>query len=85
MVQFSGSTIFRPPPPIDAAWLQWNDGTVRRLAEAIYKERAFERMPLLAEALMDAGCDGEDLLDHCRRTGPHARGCWVVDLLLGKS
>mgnify|MGYP001076712257 FL=1 len=41
-------------------------------------------MPLLADALMDAGCDHEEILAHCRGEGPHVRGCWVVDLVLGK-
>ena len=43
------------------------------------------RMPILADALQDAGCDNEDILSHCRSEGPHVRGCWVVDLILGKS
>ena len=47
-------------------------------------DRAFERLPLLADALMDAGCDAEDVLNHCRAAGPHVRGCWVVDRVLGK-
>jgi hypothetical protein len=58
--------------------------TVVSLAEGIYAERAFDRLPILADALQDAGCDNADVLDHCRGAGPHARGCWVVDLVLGK-
>jgi hypothetical protein len=65
-------------------WLVWNDGTVRRIAQAIYDDRAFDRMPILADALEDAGCDNADILNHCRSGGEHVRGCWVVDLLLGK-
>jgi hypothetical protein len=43
-------------------------------------------MPILADALQDAGCDNDDILDHCRDSnGAHTRGCWVVDILLGKS
>ena len=76
---------FLPSPPVPPAVLAWNDGTVRRLAEAIYDERAFERLPILADALLDAGCDNEDLIQHCRSPGPHVRGCWAVDLILGKS
>jgi hypothetical protein len=70
---------------INPVWLAWNDGTVRKIAQSIYAERAFDRLPVLADALEDAGCDDADLLAHCRVEGPHVRGCWVVDLLLGKS
>ncbi len=41
-------------------------------------------MPVLADALEDAGCADADILAHCRGHGPHVRGCWVVDLVLGK-
>jgi hypothetical protein len=68
----------------NAAWLLWNDGTVRKIAQAVYDDRAFERMPILADALEDSGCDNADILRHCREPGEHVRGCWVVDLLLGK-
>ena len=54
------------------------------VARGIYEDRAFDRLPLLADALMDAGCDNDDILAHCRGEGPHVRGCWVVDLVLGK-
>jgi hypothetical protein len=70
---------------IRTSWLVWNDATVHRIVLAIYDERAFKRMPVLADALEDAGCDNADILAHCRGPGPHVRGCWVVDLLLGKS
>ena len=76
---------FRPPSPLAPAVLAWNDGTVRRLAQAIYDARAFDRLPLLADALLDAGCDSEEILAHCRSAGPHAHGCWAVDLILGKT
>ncbi|HEY1189494.1 MAG TPA: hypothetical protein VGE74_17715 [Gemmata sp.] len=66
----------------DPTWLT-ND--VVALALGIYQDRAFDRMPILADALQDAGCDNPEVLDHCRSDGPHCRGCWVVDLLLGKS
>jgi hypothetical protein len=75
---------FRPSPVADPAWLAWNGGTVRKLAEAIYDERAFDRLPVLADALEDAGCSDPELLGHLRGPGPHARGCWAVDLILGK-
>jgi hypothetical protein len=58
--------------------------TAKQLAEAIYNERAFDRMPILADALEEAGCTNADILAHCRQPGPHARGCWVIDALLGK-
>ena len=67
-----------------AQLLAWNDGTVAKIAQAIHDERAFKRMPILADALEDAGCDNADMLRHCREPGEHVRGCWVVDLLLGK-
>jgi hypothetical protein len=50
----------------------------------MYDSRDFGAMPILADALQDAGCDNEDILDHCRGPGPHVCGCWVVDLVLGK-
>lgn len=58
--------------------------TVVSLAEAFYHDRAFDRMPVLADALEEAGCTDEAILAHCRGPGPHVRGCWVVDLVLGK-
>lgn len=54
------------------------------LGQVIYEERAFDRMPELADALKAADCDDKDVLRHCRGPGPHVRGCWVVDLILGK-
>lgn len=70
---------------VDPGSLAWNDGTVGALAQAIYEEGAFDRMPILADALEDAGSDNADILDHCRQPGEHVLGCWVVDLVLGKS
>jgi len=64
---------------------RWRSETAVDLATGIYAERAFDRMPILADALEEAGCDNADVLAHCRGDGPHVRGCWVVDLLLGKS
>jgi hypothetical protein len=69
---------------IDPAWMAWNGGTIPKLAQAIYDERRFADLPVLADALEEAGCDNADLLAHCRQPGEHVRGCWVVDLLLGK-
>jgi hypothetical protein len=75
--------IFNPFHPVtfDPAWIT---PTVRSLAEGIYADGAFDRLPILADALQDAGCENADVLDHCRGDGPHVRGCWVVDLILGK-
>ncbi len=64
---------------------RWQTETVVALATGIYTERAFDRMPILADALEEVGCDHADILAHCRGDGAHVRGCWVVDLLLGKS
>jgi hypothetical protein len=69
---------------LDPAWLAWNDGTIPKLAQAIYDERRFSDLPILADALEEAGCSNPDILAHCRSEGPHVRGCWVVDLILGK-
>jgi hypothetical protein len=90
-----GGSLFRPvslvhdvagnpfrPATTDPSWLT---STVVALARGIDDERAFDRLPILADALQDAGCDHPDILTHCRSDGPHVRGCWVVDLILGKS
>jgi hypothetical protein len=67
--------------------------TVRSLAAGIDAERAYDRLPILADALQEvpsakregfAGCDDAELLGHCRGAGPHGRGCWAVDLVLGR-
>jgi hypothetical protein len=75
---------FRPMIPLDPTWLVWNGGTVPALAERIYNERDWASLPVLADALEDAGCSSPEILIHCRGPGPHARGCWVLDLLLEK-
>jgi hypothetical protein len=72
------------PVSLDPAWLAWNAGTVRKMGQAIYDDRAFDQLPILADALEEAGCANRDILDHCRSGGDHVRGCWVIDLLLGK-
>jgi hypothetical protein len=69
------------PVAFDPAWFT---PTVLALANGIYTDRAFDRMPILADALEEAGCDNPDILLHCREPGEHVRGCWVVDLVLGK-
>lgn len=73
------------PVALDASWLAWNDATITKLALAIYNERAFDRLPILADALEEAGCTNTDILNHCRQPAEHVRGCWVIDLILGKS
>jgi len=66
--------------------LAWNDHTMVKLAGTIYEGRAFDRLPVLGDALEDAGCTSAKILSHCRRKKMgHARGCWVADALLGKS
>ena len=69
------------PVAVDPRWLT---STALGLAQAIYEDRAFDRLPILADALEDAGCDSSDLLTHLRGDGPHVRGCWALDLVLGK-
>jgi hypothetical protein len=78
--------MFNPftPPGIAPNWLTWNDGAIRKMAQGIYDEYRIDDLPILADALEDASCDNADLLAHCRGPGPHVRGCWVIDLLLGK-
>jgi hypothetical protein len=83
---------FRTAPAIDPAWLTWNDSAVTRMATAIYEKRSLpegtldaQGLAVLADALEEAGCADEAILSHCRGPGPHVRGCWVLDGLLGKS
>jgi hypothetical protein len=73
------------PVFIRRIWFRWNTGTINKLAQTIYDERRFGDLPILADALEEAGCDNPDVLAHCRQPGEHVRGCWVVDALLGKS
>ena len=63
----------------------WRTATVLAVAEAIYADRKWDRLSVLADALEDAGCTDPDVIGHCRGDGPHARGCWVVDLALGRN
>ena len=83
-----GGTLTDPDWPPDlggtGSWLQWDGGTVPNMARAVYEERAFDRLPVLADALEEAGCSEAGLLTHLRGAGPHARGCWAVDRILGK-
>jgi hypothetical protein len=62
----------------------WPTSTVTALARQMYEARDFSAMPILADALMDTGCGDEQVLRQCRGEGSHVRGCWVVDLCLGR-
>jgi hypothetical protein len=73
----------KPLPAIKRAWRAWNNGSVPKLAWAIYTDHSFGDLPVLADALEEAGCDNADLLGHCRSPLPHARGCWALDAVLG--
>jgi hypothetical protein len=73
------------PIRFHASWRTWNHGVCLRIAKAIYQDRSFNQLPILADALEEAGCSDTDILDHCRSGGEHVRGCWVIDALLGKS
>src|SRR5262249_41754072 len=79
------------PVALNATWLAWSKGLVHRLASTAYEERSMPDgaldmacLAVLGDALEEAGCNEEQILSHCRGPGPHARGCWVVDLLLRK-
>ncbi len=67
--------------PADSAWLTWNDETVRRLAQHIRETHEFGLLPILADALEDAGCNDVALLSHCREPQPEAAWSWAVELL----
>lgn len=71
---------FRPVAVLRA----WRTLTTIDLARGIYEEKAFDRLPILGDALEDAGCADSTILDHCKKPGDHARGCWVVDGVLGR-
>jgi hypothetical protein len=75
---------FRPTGEMDPACTRWNGSTVVNLAAAIYQDVTFDSLPVLADALADAGCADAELLGHLRGPGPHVRGCWALDLLLEK-
>lgn len=69
---------------LEPEWLAWKRKTVRRMARVIYRKRCFRNVPILGEALEEAGCYDVDILRHCRAPIEHVRGCWVVDRILGK-
>jgi hypothetical protein len=69
---------------VDAPWLAWHGGLIASMATTMYQERAFDQMPILGDALEEAGCTNATILNHCRQPANHVRGCWVLDLLLFK-
>jgi hypothetical protein len=69
------------PSPVEPSW---RTSDVVGIARGVYCDQALDRLPILADALIGAGCDHEPILRHCREPGPHVRGCWVVDLILGR-
>jgi hypothetical protein len=75
---------FRPVTILHTVFA-WNDGTVAKLAQGIYDGRAFDGLPVLADALEAAGATDAALLGHLRGPGPHALGCWALDIVVGKS
>lgn len=77
-----GGLIVRPG--FDPAWGAANGGTAARIAGAIDRESRFADLPVLGDALEEAGCTQDSVLGHCRDGGPHFRGCWVVDCVLGR-
>lgn len=79
-----GTLPFGLLPSLGPAVFAWNGGRMKRLAESVYEERGFDCLPILADALEDAGCTDTAILAHCRSSGPHVRGCWLIDLLSGK-
>jgi hypothetical protein len=79
------------PVVFDPAWLKWHRGVIRQLAGSAYEQRSLpagtlepDRLAILADALEDAGCSDGEILDHLRGPGFHVRGCFLLDLLLGK-
>jgi hypothetical protein len=78
--------IFGRPHPFPQVRLnrEWMTADVLGLVSSIYEDRASDRLPIMADALEEVGCQDEEILGHCRAPGPHVRGCWVVDLVLGK-
>jgi hypothetical protein len=75
---------FHPLPVVEPAWLAWNGGTTVQLARTIYDQCRFEDMPILGDALEEAGCNDTTILEHCRQASDHVRGCWLLDLLRNK-
>jgi hypothetical protein len=86
-----GLVLFRPLPLLSSSILVWNDGCIVKLAMTIYEERSLPdgtldnaRIAILGDALEEAGCNNKDILSHCRSPSNHVRGCWLLDMILGK-
>src|SRR5262249_47927088 len=87
----TGTDLFREivgnpfrPFTISPAWFNWHDALLVSMAQCMYDTRDFGDMPILADALEEAGCTDSDILTHCRQPGEYVRGFWVFDFLLGK-
>jgi hypothetical protein len=72
------------PASLHRSWLNWNSRLLVSMAQTMYDSRDFIDMPIMADALEEAGCTDTDILNHCRQPGEHVRGCWVIDFILGK-
>jgi hypothetical protein len=72
------------PTQIDPSWLRCSSGAGGAILHMVWEDQRFEELPYLADALTDAGCNEEALLRHLRQPGGHVRGCWAVDLLMGR-
>ncbi|HLW64937.1 MAG TPA: hypothetical protein VKS79_06410 [Gemmataceae bacterium] len=79
-----GPLLFRWIPFADE-WHEWKCGCLQKLARTIYEDEHFELLPILADALQEAGCTDADVLAHCQSKTRHVRGCWVVDWVLGRN
>jgi hypothetical protein len=71
-------------PVLPDHWRAWNEGTILRLARHVHDDRRFDEMPVLGDALEEAGCTDEQVLGHCRSAPAHVPGCWVLELLLAE-
>jgi hypothetical protein len=72
------------PPALDPAWVHADGGALLRLASSIYGGQSFADLPILADALEEAGCQSADVLGHLRGGGLHVRGCWALDAVMGR-
>ncbi len=80
LIREIGGSLFHPVA-LDPAWLTWSDRTVEKLARVVYEEERWDTLPILADALEEAGCTDARLLQHCREPASHVRGCWAIDLV----